>query len=1029
MVSKSGRSENPKRKKVSRACDSCRKRKIKCTGTQPCMNCQVYQSVCRFTDKKVTPQPLRLCKEKENVSVNSVESILKPNPLDRSSENSFPTPENPDIKTEIYSQSLYQADLSQSSELNLFNQEDKEFENGLYEADVEKLPSFKEYKETLEKLEAIPVKNKLINNMIEETQEKLLQLTVNWQPKINLEKLPSLLKALDPIDASKSVETQLMINKYRSTLHLTRYSQWSFNSRNKRVGSSSTDINKNCTAHSRMALNTKENGYLNSLPLIDEIFGLYHACEALSLRGIAYLTQKYSVLRPEGSSNVQIIRANVFLLLRIFDLCWLHMNEDRSSMANPLDSYLQKNKKHTNMDFGASPSNSNISVVSAASSPGPNNMSNKAMVSTILRTLPSYFSEYLSPDTVLKLLNTVNSDLKMFKLLLNICGEHTHKIEAFAQWLGPPNKQSVDAHDLERYRRLISVHELLLTLCYTYYNSTMYYLYHIDTLEYLELLLDMLEYGEWAHEIYGFDRILNIAINCALKAGLSRWEYYVGFDEATAERRRKVWWKLYMYDKKMMIKDSYLTAIDDSKMNCLLPTEFRDLGYVDHKDFIKTMHLISRSEKFDNLPVESLLFYAKCATYQVASHYYSEVLYNEKYTSIRNAAKPDEMRLRLISELSARMGLATLRLDKIKEQCGKLFEIAENKNDPKFVNVSDKAKREAISFVFEYSVVCCLFIRFTMSLGSRLAVFPKPTFLKDRITKWSRLAYDNWVQLNKSMLKMEGGYDLWNNLENYLVLFLLVITWMYDECAYIQHEDIIDIINIFERLSSLKDLFMSGTDPSRPTTNKFFSTLFSLFSVLSRIVLTDYVGFDRMNCEAISEIFGEDGDRIIELVRIIFDANSYCYQLILRPIEESEFHTSIKTMLKSDYNIEDTAEHTCNSTKKASSLPRSVSEQILKPAKYQDFSETRSEASKNDISRLLQTNGMGNMHVPNFQQSDDSTDLNYTVGNNVYPIQSDQREDSPQQIGYIDKRLFQPLDLGILEEFFSTTNFNDLGSL
>lgn len=1171
----------PKRKKVSKACDSCRRRKIKCTGTQPCMNCQLHQCACIFSNNNVSSTSVGSINKKNqdksksvrlprvtipsepNSTVNKAEGLNIESLLQRDSpsskntgisditptgsitSNTSGTTNNSSYtfdREKPHKSSLYKIDLNSTSpgtpneQFKLFNEQNKEFENGLYEGDIEDIPQYLECKETLEKLQTIPNRTKMIEKMIDDTIAKMVDLTHNWQPKVNLAKLPKLLKILDPIDASKSLETQLMINKYRSRVHLSRYSHWSFNSRNEKVGlggktSAEEDEFEKCNKGS-MSVTGKEGGYLNSVPLIDEIFGLYHPCEALSLRGIAYLTQKYSVLRPKCSrtKDQQIMRANVYLLLRFFDLCWLHMNEDRVSIANPLESYLQKNKGQSSLEFGSvvSPQNSIPSTTPTGNNGGAHvlntptpssynvsNSNNKEMVTSILKTLPAGFLEYITPEVSQKLLDNIDDDLKMFKLLLELCSNHKNKMESFLRWISPPNKDHVDEHDLERCDKLIGVHELLLALCYSYYNTTMYYLQHMNSLDYLELLLDMLDYEYWAKEIYGFDRILNVAINYALKAGYSRWEYYVGADEKTAERRRRVWWRLYIYDKSIMTTDSYLSGIDDSKMNCLLPKEFRDLGFLDHNDFIKRLHLTPRNAQLDAMTVDQLVFYGKCATYQVISHFYSEVLYNEKYTSIRNTAKPNEIRTKLIGELFARMGLFVMRLDKIKEQVGRLFEIAENVNGSQFDNVSETDKHNAVSFTFEYTTLYCLVTRVSINIGIRVAVHPKPTYIKDRILSLSKNVYDKWTSMNQTLLQLDTSYDLWHVLEHYTFTFLLMITWMYDECAYIQHSDIIGVINVFEKLSQLKDVFITPVGTSRQTL-RFFSSLFSLFCVLTRILLTEYVGLDRMNSEAISKIFAKEGKRTIELVKIIFDGNSYCYQLLLTPLEESVFHTSIKKMLKSDYDIKVEENPSANGTNTQGSrvnngldqqqqpqqqqqpFSRSVSEQIVSQPintattydKGTNFPSTTSEKGciRKTLNRILSPNattgipptyspipnignpptmapsggnysglGMGAGASPNAAQHKISHLLQSEIMDNplisqtpplpsmansnntlLYPPTQNngdniningKRQDSSPQIGYIDKRFFQPLDFGILEDFFNSTDFTDLGSL
>ena len=50
VMSLTGRVRKP-RSKVSKACDNCRKRKIKCNGKFPCASCEIYLCECTFTTR------------------------------------------------------------------------------------------------------------------------------------------------------------------------------------------------------------------------------------------------------------------------------------------------------------------------------------------------------------------------------------------------------------------------------------------------------------------------------------------------------------------------------------------------------------------------------------------------------------------------------------------------------------------------------------------------------------------------------------------------------------------------------------------------------------------------------------------------------------------------------------------------------------------------------------------------------------------------------------------------------------------
>ena len=78
-----GLSEKPsipaqKRRRVTRACDECRKKKIKCDGKQPCTHCTVYSYECTFdqpSNRRRNPDPAYI--EALEVRLQKAEAILR----------------------------------------------------------------------------------------------------------------------------------------------------------------------------------------------------------------------------------------------------------------------------------------------------------------------------------------------------------------------------------------------------------------------------------------------------------------------------------------------------------------------------------------------------------------------------------------------------------------------------------------------------------------------------------------------------------------------------------------------------------------------------------------------------------------------------------------------------------------------------------------------------------------------------------------------------------------------------------------
>ncbi|KAL4806519.1 fungal-specific transcription factor domain-containing protein [Aspergillus unguis] len=66
---------NPSRplKRVARACDYCRKKRLKCTGQRPCMNCQLYGATCTASDGKAPEQIGQVAGEKRSQDAAGIE--------------------------------------------------------------------------------------------------------------------------------------------------------------------------------------------------------------------------------------------------------------------------------------------------------------------------------------------------------------------------------------------------------------------------------------------------------------------------------------------------------------------------------------------------------------------------------------------------------------------------------------------------------------------------------------------------------------------------------------------------------------------------------------------------------------------------------------------------------------------------------------------------------------------------------------------------------------------------------------------
>ncbi|ORY82079.1 fungal-specific transcription factor domain-domain-containing protein [Protomyces lactucae-debilis] len=68
-----------KRRRIAKACDSCRRKKIKCSGENPCSNCSTYSTPCHFTDapkKRAMPRSAKYIQGLE-ARLGKMEALVK----------------------------------------------------------------------------------------------------------------------------------------------------------------------------------------------------------------------------------------------------------------------------------------------------------------------------------------------------------------------------------------------------------------------------------------------------------------------------------------------------------------------------------------------------------------------------------------------------------------------------------------------------------------------------------------------------------------------------------------------------------------------------------------------------------------------------------------------------------------------------------------------------------------------------------------------------------------------------------------
>lgn len=986
-----GRVSKNTRNKVRKACDSCRKRKIKCTGTQPCSSCQAYNCECIFSGKgsssvnisaKETSPVNRAfsnhsgSSSSENI-VNHLSTVANGYAQQnissvRSSDpqiNKYVQPRNPTSLEDIGLKSppsygsmagvgsvnSSSATLSQEQQQPQLNndccisrskqlknetntstpstEEGDDKDNGIFKkntgvyksnSNVEKqLSNLGRILNRLTALEGLVEKdqdgkNSHVTDAIKSIKEQLSQINKEWQPEIDLVQYKEVNKR-----AVKSMETYLLRNKYSETVPITKFAI-------------SGDKQLEQTLINSDANNLDDNAQLQitQYPVVDEMFGLYSAYEVFSLRGIGACFTQFIQKKEHCSDVSKSMKETLYLTLRFFDMAMSHFHVNSVSIGNPIESYLQMKKIpipqtpssntnspltdgrsaiSTNVNNQTPFSNGTTTIPNSPSSSSGSTLSSgntKALVALLIKMLPQPFVENYTGISNKQLLESMYDDVLMFKLLLEMYDIHITSIDKFMREMSTKKdpkfidynsmngtSKTVRASDTNKMLNFADEGELLLALMYTYYNSTLYTYFNPDSsLEYLELLIRLLDQQIWTEDKHGYHKVLGSAIQRALNMGLSRWEYYVGLDEFYAERKRAVWWKLYCHEKSNSLKSGVTSVINDNIMTCLLPRCFRDVGFLDNRDFLKRVTEVKRNEIFDNMSIDSLVMYGKTAALQIYSEFHLKVLLNERYTSIRNASLPPQLKTERFREILEESKVTQKKLTAVKDQVKKLCEIAENPSLYESL-LSKEDIIKAMKFCIYFGNVYSNLISTLDNLDARFSARVNDPSLS--LMPHLVVLLEYWKSISQVLLRFNDTYSLNENYFHYSTILIIVMTHIGELIAHLTLEDLVTIFKIFGKLSSFP-ILTENEKYHQISDSKLFKSYcrtLSITALYCKMILKSFSHKKGMKEEELVKALGNIAPETIALTEACTDPRAWPYRYLMRPVAKSGFHIKIKRML------------------------------------------------------------------------------------------------------------------------------------
>lgn len=913
-----------KKRKINKACVNCRRKKIKCTGSRPCANCISYQCVCEFTPRRIRNTGIKkvtspvTSDELHSSSVFSSDNATQESLGSKRILGKFPTAslsfkdnlldpmcnksnasfnnvvaDNVANKRERYeigrNYSLVRTPVFTTRSDRLKGIRNRQIppqtyeQSGVYGNDIEQQDEYIKLTTTLAQLKSLNDATDLIKQMILQTENQLTEFTKNWKPSIDFQKIP--------IDNNgKSVESMLMKNKYRDQIFLGRFA-------------SLRPTDKNYTASI-----TTDQTFMAAVPLVDELFGLYSPFDALSFRGLGCLLQKYtSSIQNCGADAEEKLKATVYIMLRFLDICCVHSRNSVASMANPLENYFRRtNYNKASLDSHMTTPSPLPSMTST------HGINNKELVARIIKQIPESFTKQLTMTSIDDLLRLLNQDFEMFKTLLNIYKLHKDIFEMKTMQLSKKNYFPDENEIYSSFKLLIDyckLQDILLALCYSYYNSTLYHLDECNSLDYLESLLLFLDHQEWSSQGYGYEKVLSVVTDCAFEMGLNRWEFYVGVDESTANRRRKAWWKVYCLEKYFSFRMGRLSIIDDTKVNCLLPEPMRRLGFVDLRDFMDRVDTFKPDQSiFDNMSIEDSKIYGICALTIIISRFYNKVLYSDDYTSIRTVAMPQFIRERYLSEIFDQCESIRKKLKIVEKQMDKLFLCARTQRKVETAVPGDD-KYKSTDFVVTYYFYSSLFLKSSFTLISRLTGFPGNPKTNEKIREYSKEIYEIFCECSNILLTLDTSYEIWRQFRLYSLMFVMISFYMDNKNFFVNVTDIIRVFRIFKRILTfaghLEEFRLLDPHVSQNQTLQEFERNLTLLTILIRVLVLDFMLRTNINVEEIIRLVNSTphGEEVAHMIVLFVDHKSYLFNFVLQPIQPTAFHLNVQQLLENIYAV------------------------------------------------------------------------------------------------------------------------------
>lgn len=445
-------------------------------------------------------------------------------------------------------------------------------------------------------------------------------------------------------------------------------------------------------------------------------FGLYSPILSMSVRGVGWMANTLLSYADDTST-----RQSLHLLSRFFDRCAVDLQSSVKSWLSPLDFYLQVH--HSGQSFHRN-----------------------QLIQEIFGSIPM---ELRSKCGDLPNLDDLHP-YRAFRYSVQLLAKHHKMVFERAQ-------NMCDFSYIFEY--FTKYEELISTLCVEFFQQSLFTELH--NIDYIESLLSLVENRYWIEETFTIGKMISIITRLGQDSGLSRWEYYLGCDEETADKRRQLWWGCCRWDSWYSVTTGKPPLVDLETAACLFPKGVMQLGVDDSMDY----EALVFHAKLKSGSVESVICFGYILISKIVGKFFSTLLYHHRFTNYRIYSGQPSLDLESIeAELASRVFHFKVVFERMADKFAPFFQ-AHMHEDSVFELFVQMAYTRSSCFIAAESLV----FRIRTVVGNNC----RPQ-LEECLKQCKETAFCSSKDVLAKTLQVVNVYTLWKAIIPVLAMFVNV---------------------------------------------------------------------------------------------------------------------------------------------------------------------------------------------------------------------------------------------------------------